>query len=271
MRIDGVAVAEKIYKELATEVQASKVVPALAVIYIGQNSVTDTFVGTKQKHAEEIGAKISIFRFEETISEEKILKEIKKLTTSGEYHGIIVQLPLPSSFNTEKILNAVPTVLDVDVLSSQAVEEFRKGSLHRLPTVPGAIKAIFDEYRIDLSGKKIVVLGAGKLVGGPVASWLTQERFSPIVLERKDNLTELLSADVIISGIGVSHFVKPDMIKEGAILIDAGTSEQSGKVVGDIDPSCEEKALFFTPTPKGVGPITVAMLFKNLIEASTKT
>ncbi|MDD3531255.1 MAG: bifunctional 5,10-methylenetetrahydrofolate dehydrogenase/5,10-methenyltetrahydrofolate cyclohydrolase [Candidatus Pacebacteria bacterium] len=176
--------------------------------------------------------------------------------------AIIVQLPLPADIATKEILDAIPLEKDADVLSSTA----RTQSM-LLPPVVGAVKEIFDTYHIETKGKHAVVVGNGYLVGAPAATWLRAEGAEVEVVERPtDNLAEtLLTADIIVSGTGSPHLIKPEMLKEGVVLIDAGTSESSGKIVGDADPACAAKCTLFTPVPGGVGPLAVAKLFENVV------
>ena len=265
MRVDGRTIAEKIYKEVEEKIKKLGRTPALAVFYVGKNIVTDSFVSIKKKNAEKIGVKIEVLKFAEDVSENKLINEIKDTQVGEKYDGVIIQLPVPTSLNQKKILDAVKPESDVDVLGEEAIKLFTEGRLNKAPTVPGAINEIFKEHKIDLKNKKVAVLGTGKLVGEPVISWLELQGIKPKIFEKGSDLNLLADFDVIISGIGSPHSIKPEMIKEGVVLIDAGTSEQAGKVVGDFDPACEVKASLFTPVPGGVGPITVAMIFKNLV------
>ena len=186
---------------------------------------------------------------------------LKRLAVDQLSAGIIIQLPLPSNLNTDELLALIPAAKDVDALTAEA---------RVMPPVVGAVAEILTKNKIDLKGKKAVVVGKGRLVGAPVASWLTQAGAEVTVADSATkNLTELLlTADIVVSGIGRPHFIKPSMLKVGVILIDAGTSETStdggSKLAGDADPACAAKCTLFTPVPGGVGPLTVACLFQNL-------
>ena len=267
MVIDGRAIAEKIKRELAAEVTARAAAPVLYTILVGENPVSERFLAIKKKFAEEIGVSVRDKRFSAGVKEEEVLATLQKIAKEKNT-GVIVQLPLPPSFNTELILNMVPPLQDIDVLSQRAVEEFEVGTLRILPTVVAAFEAIVQEAGIALVGKRAVVIGRGKLVGAPSAVWLS--RAGAVVSIADENTPDLASltkdADIIICGAGAPGILKPEMIKEGVVILDAGTSEQGGKMVGDADPTCAQKASFFTPTPGGIGPITVAMVFNNLLK-----
>ena len=255
MIIDGRQIAENLKQEITESIEDKGLV--LAVILVGDDSASQKFVKQKKKFGEEIGVEVRVQEYEADITEEDLAAEIEKLANKNDIDGIVVQLPLPKHINTSKILDLIPAQKDVDALTENASV---------LPPVTGAIKEIIERCHVELEGKRIMVVGKGKLVGRPTAIWLAQEGYDVEVLDRSTKVIEdkLRSADVIISGIGVSKFIKPDMVKSGAVLIDGGTSEDGGAIAGDADPACAEKCSLFTPVPGGVGPITVAMLFKNL-------
>ncbi len=248
-------------KEMNQSLPAPK---SLAIFYVGQNPVIDSYVALKKKFGQDVGINVEIFRYAESVEEEKLLATITSETEK--FDGSIIQLPLPSNLDKVRVLNSVSTDKDVDMLSASSVERFVKWQTMRLPPVVQAISEVVKEYGIDLSSKKILVIGMGALVGKPVVLWLQREGFEPIVADKDTpdlaSLTRV--ADVIISGAGVPWIVTPDMVKEGAILIDAGASTASGELRGDIDPACGAKVSVFSAVPGGLGPITVASLFKNL-------
>jgi methylenetetrahydrofolate dehydrogenase (NADP+)/methenyltetrahydrofolate cyclohydrolase len=171
----------------------------------------------------------------------------------------VVQLPLPKQINANKILDLIPSDKDVDALSENASV---------LAPVAGAVREVLERNQVELEGKKILVVGQGRLVGRPVAIWLAQEGYEVETADiNTKNLAELTNrADVIITGVGKPGLIKLEDIKEGAILIDTGTSESAGKLMGDVDPTCAVKCSLLSPVPGGVGPITVAMIFKNLLQ-----
>ena len=181
--------------------------------------------------------------------------------------AVIMQLPLPEGVNQKEACDSIPLLKDADVLSSIAREKFERGDADALlPPVVGAVAEIFKTYAIEPRGKRTVVVGAVCLVGAPVATWVAQQgaNVEVITLESGDT-SALKEADIIVSGAGSPHFIKPEMLKQGVVLIDAGTSESSGVLVGDAEPSCSAKCSLFTPIPGGVGPLSVAYLFENAV------
>lgn len=181
---------------------------------------------------------------------------------------VIIQLPLPDGVHQKKICDSVPAGKDADVLSSAARAQFEKGDADALlPPVVGAVREIFIQNKVDPKGKQAVVIGKGFSVGAPVATWLRQQGADvEVVTEESGDLAAALrAADVVISGAGSPHLIKPDMLKAGVVLVDAGTSESNGTIVGDADPACATKCSIFTPVPGGVGPLAVAKLFENVV------
>ncbi len=188
--------------------------------------------------------------------------------------AVIIQLPVPTGL--ESMLDSLPREKDADVLSRAAREAFERGDTGALlPPVVGTIAEIFETHCVHVAGKRAVVVGAGFLVGTPSATWLKQKGAQvEVATSKTENLSEMLkSADIIISGVGSPHLIKPEMLKEGVVLIDAGTSESGGVLAGDADPACAPKCSLFTPVPGGIGPLAVAKLFENavtLAERATK-
>lgn len=263
MIIDGKKIAQKIKEEiraLAKDVASA----SLVIFYVGENPVIESYLAMKKKVGAELGIAVEVKRFPGDVAEDFLISEIKK--SSAEYSGAIVQLPLPPGFDKQKILDSVPYEKDVDVLSRDAFLKFKAGETEKLPPVVFAISSMIKEYNIELSGKNIVIIGRGALVGAPVSAWLSRGGFGHQTLDKdSDNNLELIkNADVIISGVGEPNFIKPEMLKDGVVLFDAGTSTSGGKLAGDIDPACYEKSGLVSPVPGGIGPLTVVGLFKNL-------
>ncbi|OGF52526.1 hypothetical protein A3I27_02835 [Candidatus Giovannonibacteria bacterium RIFCSPLOWO2_02_FULL_43_11b] len=268
MIVNGKAIAQKIKSSLKEEISKSGKKIRLAVLKVGKDPVTAKYLEVKKKFAEAIGVDVRIYEVSVDISNNKLREKLSEIVHIEENTGVIVQLPLPEKINMQYILDAIIPEKDPDMLSSRALGKFSTGKSRILPPVVGAIKAIFDENKIELKGKNAVVVGAGKLVGKPVASWLIGEGATVSVIDENTKNPEdyTKKADIIISGVGKPKIIKGDMVQDGVIAIDCGTSESSGQVVGDIDPDISKKASIFAPVPGGVGPITIAMLFKNLIE-----
>lgn len=266
--LDGKKLAQKMLDILKKEISESKKELRLAAVFVGDNQITKKFLEQKKGAAQDIGLGLRIYDFPETISTNELRGRLAEIVHEEKNTGVIVQLPLPEHINTQYILNAIVPEKDVDVLSARALGNFFVGKSEVLPPVVGAVRAFFDEYGIECRGKHAVVVGAGKLVGKPVAVWLMNEGAAVSVVNEftKDTSEFTKRGDIIISGAGKPKLITGDMVKEGVVVIDAGTSEAEGKVVGDVDfDSVSPKASFITPVPGGVGPVTVAMLFKNLI------
>lgn len=259
MIIAGKALAAEIKQELKKKMQNKNL--RLVVVWVGEDPASAKYVERKKKIGEEIGVEVLVHEFSEEITQEELEEAIRRLGNDENVNGVIVQLPLPSALDTQKILSLIPTDKDVDALGEEAKV---------YSPVVEAVKEILKRSGVKIDGKKVVVIGKGKLVGLPVSLWLVQERGEVAVIdentEEEAKAKALKEADIIVSGAGVPGLIKPDLIKEGVVLIDAGTSEAGGKLVGDADPACAAKCSIFTPVPGGVGPLTVVMLFKNLLE-----
>jgi methylenetetrahydrofolate dehydrogenase (NADP+) / methenyltetrahydrofolate cyclohydrolase len=239
-------------------------------VMFGENPASVQFVGMKTRVADRLGILADVKKFSADVSQGEAVSKISEIISEG-YDGIVIQLPLPDQLDAQAVLNCVPPELDVDVLGDGAKELFARGDLRRIPPVARAVSEILDFYQVSLDNKKIVVVGNGKLVGMPIAAMLGLKKVPFQIIDKNTSedviLSCLKSADIVISGAGSPCLVKPEMVKDGVVLIDAGTSEQAGKLVGDIDPACAEKASLMTPVPGGVGPVTVACLFANLLES----
>lgn len=266
MRVDGKKIAEDIIKEVSLKIGQDTRKPVLGIVYAGLNPVIESFIKIKMATAHKLGVSVEVFHLLNPTTEEMV-QTVSKISSNENINGIIVQLPLPDGLVLEEVLNSVSPSKDIDVLSKNAFADFVHNKSVFIPPTAGAVAEIFSRHKIVLKDKKIVVVGNGALVGKPVEVWLRLQNIGPVVVtsSTENPISILASADIIISGAGRPFFIKPDMIKDGVVLIDAGTSEDGGKMLGDIDPSCEEKSAIFTPVPGGVGPITVALLFKNLL------
>lgn len=269
--LDGKKLSQKILEEVKQEIAALEQKLRLAVVVVGNDPVVTKFIAQKRKAADEVGIDVRVYPFEESITTNELRKRMNEIVHEERNTGVIVQLPLPAHINPQYILNSVTAEKDVDVLSARSIGNFAVGKSPIMPPIAGAVKALFEEYKIDYKNKYLVILGAGNLVGKPTALWLLNEKatFSIVCSSTKNPKEFLQNADIIISGIGKPKFITGDLVKDGVAVIDAGTSESEGKVVGDVDfDSVAPKCSFITPVPGGVGPVTVAMLLKNLITLS---
>lgn len=257
MIIDGRAISRDILDSVRTALQTPVVV---RVIVVAPTEVTNSYLRIKQKAALQAGMTLELVELPLGAGE----KDVKEAIVAPGADSIVLQLPLPSSLNEASLRSVIPVEQDADVLSPLA-----RTSSRVLPPVADAVKEVLMRAGISIVGKKVVVVGEGFLVGAPVASWLTQSgahvhTLNSTTLETEEGRVLLLQADIIVSGAGVPRLITPEMIADGVVLIDAGTSSDSGSIVGDIDPACSEKASVYTPVPGGVGPIAVACLFRNV-------
>lgn len=262
MIVDGRAIAKEIYDEIRNGLVGHESAPHLTVFTCAPNFETQKYLMLKKKKAEEAGLGLNVIEFMPDIKTEEVIQSIKKSATAAD--GVVVQLPLPKHIDTEAVLAAVPKHLDVDSVHYSGEET------EILPPVVGAIKAIAEHHNVSFAGKKVVVVGKGKLVGAPSSLWAKRMGADVTVIDKDTKGAEeiLQSADIIISGAGVSGLITPEKIKDGVIIFDAGTSEEGGQLRGDASPECGEKASLFTPVPGGIGPITIAILLRNLVALS---
>lgn len=241
---------------------------SLAVVQVGDNHVSLKYIAEKEKVAKDLGIGFRLVLYPSTVSQAILMKGIQKLGKDKKISGIIVQLPLPKHLDTQTILDTIPQGKDVDVLSSASFAEFVLRTLPILPPTVAAISLLLQKTKRKLEGVQVAVVGAGRLVGLPVSVWLAQQGaiISLIQKETKDIPQLVQQADIVISGVGKSGLITGSMIKKGAVVIDAGTSVESGKSHGDVDfKSVSQKAGYLSPVPGGVGPLTVAFLLSNLI------
>ena len=283
--LDGLSVSQKIKQEIKEDVtkivQSGKKAPHLAAILVGENGASKAYVNSKVKDCKEVGFTSSLLKFPDTICENELLEEIKKLNENEEIDGFIVQLPLPKGIDQEKIIMAIDPKKDVDGFHP---ENFGKMALEMdslLPATPFGIMQLLERYNIDTKGKKCVVIGRSRIVGRPMSILMSAKGTDATVTlihSHTPNIEEYTQkADIIIVALGIPNYLKGEMIKEGAVVIDVGItrvnddSERGYHLVGDVDfEACEKKASFITPVPGGVGPMTRAMLMKNTLLAYKK-
>ncbi|MDO8481489.1 MAG: bifunctional 5,10-methylenetetrahydrofolate dehydrogenase/5,10-methenyltetrahydrofolate cyclohydrolase [bacterium] len=259
MIVDGKKIAADIYAELTPRFSSLGRKAMLGIVVVGENPVIASFVRIKERSALLLGVQMMRKDLPESASEKAIINAVHALCENAD--AVIVQLPLPKGININNVLSAVPNEKDVDALNPAIPEEKR---LVHAPVALAAVE-ILERSRIPIKGARAVIVGAGRLVGAPSA-WLLRRlgaNVSVFSLE-EGSIDDLKDADIIVSGAGNPGFVKPEHIKKGVALIDGGTSELNKKIAGDADPACAEKASVFTPVPGGVGPVAVAMIFKNL-------
>ena len=286
--IDGKKISEDILNEIYLKVQERAnqglKIPHLAAILVGDDGPSETYVNSKIKACEKVGFNSSLFNYDKNISEEKLIHEIELVNNNDDIDGFIVQLPLPSSINQNNILNSVNPNKDVDGFHPINYGKMTLGVNSFIPATPYGILQLFQRYKIDLEGKKCLVIGRSQIVGRPISILLSQSNefcnaTVTLAHSRTINLDLLtLDSDVIISAIGKPEFLKAEMVKEGAIIVDVGisrvkdsSSKKGYRIVGDVDfKNVSKKASYITPVPGGVGPMTIAMLLSNTLEACKK-
>ena len=286
--IDGKAVAAEIKKEIAKEVEeivkAGGKTPHLAAILVGHDGGSETYVAHKVKACGECGFKSTLIRFEDDITEEQLLKEVERLNNDDDVDGFIVQLPLPKHISEQRVIEAIDYRKDVDGFHPINVGRMSIGLPCFISATPAGIMELLKRYNIDTQGKNCVVLGRSNIVGKPVAT-LMMQKGNPgnatvtVCHSRSENLKEICKgADIIIAALGSPEFVTADMVKDGAVIVDVGTTRvpsdktKTGfKLTGDVKfDEVADKCSFITPVPGGVGPMTIVSLMRNTLLAGKK-
>lgn len=269
--LDGKKLAEKILGNLKERVVGRRLKLKLVAIQIGENPISEIFIRQKELACGKIGVSFQLFKYPSKISFPEIKKEIEKIVRNPRNSGIIIQLPLPKNLPAQKTLDLIPQEKDIDVLSEKSLGKFYHGTLSILPPTVSGIQYLLKNYKIKIKQKNVVILGAGELIGRPLALWLLQKMATVSVLNEftKDAASFTKKADMLISGAGRPNLIKSQMVKKGVIIIDGGVSFYKSKLTGDIDVgSISKKASYVAPVPGGLGPMTVACLLENLINLS---
>lgn len=263
----GKPVADKILTHLENEISFHANKPGLAVVLVGNDKASHLYVNLKEKKAQEIGMNFFRYDFAENVSQAEILACLEKLNKDEEISGIIVQLPLPMGFETEKIISSIDPKKDVDGFHSENTELFLKGSSPIVPVFPRAILQLIKSSGENLEGKKALVLANSVEFGQIMSAMLSSEKLtSDYVLAENipSNLGLIKASDIVVSALGSPELLKAEMFKEGAIIIDGGIEKVGEKVLGDVDfGSTKAMFGFITPVPGGVGPVTIACLLEN--------
>lgn len=273
--IDGKELSKKIRKDLKKEVSSLKekgINPKLAVILVGEDPASQVYVRNKSKACEKTGIDFEEYIFEASITEEELIKTIEKLNKDDSIHGILVQCPLPKHINTNRALRAILPSKDVDGFHPVNVGNLSIGEDSFISCTPYGIVKMIEEYNIETEGKNAVILGRSNIVGKPLIQCMLNKNATVTVCHsRTKNIGEITkNADILIAAIGKPKFVKEDMVKDGAVVIDVGINRlEDGTIVGDVDfENVEKKAAFITPVPGGVGPMTIAMLLNNVVKSA---
>lgn len=268
--IDGKEIAKEIRANLKKEITENNLHPGLAIIMVGNNPASEIYVRNKRKVCAEIGIKEELYHYDEDVNEEQIINCIIKLNNADNINGIMVQSPLPSYLDEDKIINYITPEKDVDGFGISSLGYLASNEEKFISATPYGIIKLLEYKNIDIAGKNVVIIGRSKIVGRPLAlALLNRDATVTITHSKTKNLREITkNADILIVAIGKANFIKKEDIKDGAIVIDVGINRIDGKVVGDVDfESCKEKSSYITPVPGGVGPMTIAMLLTNVVES----
>lgn len=270
--VDGRSIARDIEASLQKRVLAllaRGIVPRLEMLSFGNHPATLSFLRVKSNVAKRVGIELGIHNLPESALESIARDVLISLVDSGA-HGVVVQLPLPQGIVKNSFLELVPETLDVDCITPESLDALSRGVSLYVSPVARAVEEILARHNVDLSKKRIAIVGEGDLVGKPVAYLFKGKGFAHEVFNSKSDLSELNAFDIIVTGVGRPGCIRGEHVKRGAIIIDAGTSEDGGAIVGDVDKSAHERAHLVTPVPGGVGPITVVKLFDNLLIAAER-
>ena len=280
---DTAIAAYESFKSRISMLSAKGITPGLCVVLVGEDPASQIYVRTKTKKLKSLGLKSEAIRLAGSVQESELISIINDLNNDKSFHGILVQMPLSKHINSQNIINAIKPEKDVDGFHPENVGWLSIGKPRFIPCTPKGIMRIFDHYNIDLSGKDVVVIGRSNIVGRPMSTLVSSSNKGAngtctICHSRTSDLFEYTKrADVVISAIGIPNYLKADMIKDGSIIIDVGINridaenEKGYKIVGDVDfNSVIDKVSKITPVPGGVGPMTIAMLVENTIEAAEK-
>ena len=276
--LSGLEASKALYSSLESRISHLKdrgIVPGLAAVLVGNNPASEIYVKNKTKKFESLGLKTDVFRLEETVSEDELLSLISKLNTDSEFHGILVQLPLPKHIDSEKVLNAIIPTKDVDGFHPENAGLLSIGKPRFVPCTPKGIMFILKHFNIDLNGKHVVVIGRSNIVGRPISILASLKELGNATVTLCHSGTKDLKyfskqADVLVAALGSPEFVDSSYIKKGACLVDVGINrievDGKSKIVGDVNQdSVTGIASSLTPVPKGVGPMTIAMLVENTV------
>jgi methylenetetrahydrofolate dehydrogenase (NADP+) / methenyltetrahydrofolate cyclohydrolase len=273
--IDGKAVSKKVKEDVKAEceqLKAKGVTPGLAVIIVGDDSASQVYVHNKEVACEACGFYSVKYALPAETTQEELNALIDKLNNDDKINGILCQLPLPSHLDDKEVINRIDPLKDVDAFHPVNVGAIMIGDYNYLPCTPAGVMELIHSTGVDVSGKKAVVMGRSNIVGKPMAMLLLHENATvEITHSRTQNLADITKeADILVAAIGKAKFVKADMVKDGAVVIDVGMNrDENGKLCGDVDfENVKDKCSFITPVPGGVGPMTIAMLMKNTLTAA---
>ena len=267
--LDGKSLSAKIKDELKGNVNSYFQTPILAVVTIGDDAASEVYVKNKKKACEYVGMSFLHLDYASCVKEEVVIKKIKQLNKDKSINGIIVQVPIPKNFNVSKIINTIDPSKDVDGLTNIQAGKLIQNEKCLTPCTPKGIMEIFKEYKIDLEGKHVVIVGRSNLVGKPLMLECLNKNATVTMChsKTKDLKKYTKDADILVVAVGKKYLIDKTMVKKDSVIIDVGINREDGKIYGDVNPNVEEVCGYLTPVPGGVGPMTVSMLLKNTFEA----
>lgn len=267
--LDGKSLSAKVKDELKGNVNSYFQTPILAVVTIGDDAASEVYVKNKKKACEYVGMSFIHLDYASCVKEEVVIKKIKQLNKDKSINGIIVQLPIPDNFNVSKIINTIDPSKDVDGLTNTQAGKLIQNEKCLIPCTPKGIMEIFKEYKIDLEGKHVVIVGRSNLVGKPLMLECLNKNATVTMChsKTKDLKKYTKDADILVVAVGKKYLIDKTMVKKDSVIIDVGINRIDGKLYGDVNPNVEEVCGYVTPVPGGVGPMTVSMLLKNTFEA----
>ena len=273
LKMDGKVIAERIRKEIAGKVAKLSTPIGLGTILVGSDPGSVAYVDGKHKDCAQVGIKSIKVNLPDSVLTADVVAAVNKLNQDPNCTGFIVQLPLPSGIDVQEVLSAIDPKKDADGLTPTNLGNLVLSFNEIIPCTPKAIVALLSEYKIKLSGAKVLIIGRGLTVGRPLSILLSQKAINATITlahSATSNLSALINeSDVVIAAIGSAHFVKPEMVKPGAVIVDVGITRVDNKLVGDVDPTVAQIASAMAPMPGGVGPLTRAMLLQNVFELAT--
>lgn len=270
MIMDGKSLKNEILSGLAEEVKALDKVPTLCVIQVGDDEASNVYINQKRKMCNDIGYNFIHEKYDDSITEDELLKNIKRFNSNDNIDAILVQMPLPSGINEKNIQNAVNKYKDVDGLNDSNIVDLISGKSSLYPCTACGVISLLDKYGVTLEGSNVVIVGRSSLVGMPLFHMLENRNATVTLCHSKTgNLQSITkNADIIISATGVKGLIKEDMVNNNAVVVDVGITRENGKLYGDVDfDNVSKKASLITPVPGGVGPMTIASLAQNVLKA----
>lgn len=270
MIMDGKSLKGEILSGLAEEVKVLDKVPTLCVIQVGDDEASNVYINQKRKMCNDIGYNFIHEKYDDSITEDELLKNIERFNSNDNIDAILVQMPLPSRINEKSIQNAVNKYKDVDGLNDSNIVDLISGKSSLYPCTACGVISLLDKYGVILEGSNVVIVGRSSLVGMPLFHMLENRNATVTLCHSKTrNLQSITkNADIIISATGVKGLIKEDMVKNNAVVVDVGITRENGKLYGDVDfDSVSKKASLITPVPGGVGPMTIASLAQNVLKA----